>query len=102
MIPAGISETDLEMVARAGDWLEVVEVADASDEERALAGACAVVEAERRACEWAAFEQLVPYVVDGRVVPPASGPARVRVLEAVVELGWHHWVPVGRAKEATG
>jgi hypothetical protein len=98
--PAAVTETDLEMVARAGDWLVLVDVAGATEEERALAHVCARAEAELREREWSAFEQLVPYITDGRVVPPSTDPERLHVLAAAVELGWHHQVPIGRAEEA--
>lgn len=86
MIPAPYSEQDLVLVVHAGDWCEVV---DATAEERSLAGACALLEADLREREWAAFETVLPHIVDGVVVPPA-GPEGVKVAIAVYELGWHY------------
>lgn len=97
---AAITETDLEMVARAGDWLEVVDVAGVSDEEQALAQVCAAFEAELRERDWSLFEQLIPHTVDGRVVPPSDDAERLRILRSVVALDLHHPVPRGRAQEA--
>lgn len=99
-MPAGVSETDLEMVALAGAWLEHVEAEGTTEEEQALACVCAGLEAELREREWALFEQLIPHTVDGQVVPPADDAERLRILRAVVALGMHHRVPKGRAQEA--
>ena len=92
MTQTPFSEVDLLCVAHAGDWHAV---AGASEDELALAGACAALEAELRRRGWAAFETVLPHIVDGMVEPPADGPERIKVLAAVVELGWHYSVPAG-------
>lgn len=100
MISAVITEIDFEMVARAGDWLDLVDAVGATEEEQALACICAGVEAELREREWALFEQLIPHTIDGQVVPPADDAERLRILRAMVGLEMHHRVPKGRAQEA--
>jgi hypothetical protein len=94
---APYTEQDLTLVVHAGDWREVVH---ATAEERQLAANCALLEADLREREWAAFETVLPHIVDGVVVPPADGPERIAVLAAVVELGWHYPVLAGEECES--
>lgn len=87
------TEADLFAVAFAGDPHLRAGGAPTA-EEMALVNACVAVEADLREREWAAFETVLPHIVDGVVVPPA-GPAGVKVAIAVYELGWHYPVPCG-------
>lgn len=103
MIPAGVSEIDRELVALC--WHEALDFVDPTDEDRALAAAMATVEAERREAEWRALELIASYAspVTGRVERnrwPESAAEQVRLVEALMLLGWSLPVPIGRAEEA--
>jgi hypothetical protein len=99
MTPATYTKADLELVVRAGNWLEVQ---NASEDERALAATLAAIEAERREAQWAAFETFLRYASpSGRIERedwPADPAEQVRIAESLILLGWHVLPPKEEAR----